>query len=259
MPAIHLDKWMKSSRYLAVAAILLIGGAVTTLTCIKKSTAHTSQSTSDRIESIWGNGFRKSTPAYREAEKLHEWMWENKKLEAAGRSSREIDSIRFGGQIPTDAVARLPDEVLESYMPLFGRILNSLDTKTCAAFVNGKLKVEDLKPYAYPVIESFNDAEAKTWFAANRLAIDAMLDNLPVIVLPKEKGKQGLLAVAASLPADQTKSFLQRLATLMEASDADQCAAFRTVYAREPSLTEPYRGYVARLLLTGKAGRGEGG
>ncbi|NYH26324.1 hypothetical protein [Paraburkholderia bryophila] len=203
----------------------------------------------------WGNPFPASSPAYREAEKYHHWLMTGKNLDIARGTTGSFEHSIALGQLVAKGMARLPTALLEEDLPVLAKILNSLDDKVCSSLLRGELSLSDLGPHAYPVMDLFSDAEAKTWFATNRAAIEAQLNNLPAVTLTKEHAKQAILNLATSLPGDRSQSFLLELAGLRTASDHKACATIQTLYSQSASLSEPYRGYMARLLLTGKDGQ----
>ncbi|WP_143325799.1 hypothetical protein [Paraburkholderia ribeironis] len=169
-------------------------------------------------------------------------------------SESDIDRLRSAGQLMSKGMPRLPTALLEQYLPLVGRILASMNTENCGDFIHGKLTTSKLMDYAYPIIESFDNNDAKTWFAFNRSAIDAELDTYPIIVLKNTDAMQGILMIAKSLPDSQHKSFMSDLAALTKESNDKACTTARILFYKGESLPEPYRGYIARLLLTGNEG-----
>jgi hypothetical protein len=203
---------------------------------------------------VWSNPFSVSSPAYREAEDYHQWMLSNKKLDRTVSGGRETDRLQSAAQIMSKGMPRLPTALLEQYLPLVGRVLASLDTDNCGAFVKGTLSASKLMEYGYPVIESFNSADAKTWFAINRSAIEAELDNSPLIVLTSVDAIRGVLMIKKSLPDSQSRLFISGLAGLKTEDNDKACTTIRILFYKGESLSEPYRGYIARLLLTGHEG-----
>jgi hypothetical protein len=148
----------------------------------------------------------------------------------------------------------LPTDLLEQNFPLVGKMLASLDTHMCSKFIKEGIPDSEFKDYAYPVAELFTDAEAKAWFLVNKSAVEAQLKGSPFIVLSTEDAKQAILKLAESMSEPQARAFMSALANLKTVSDEDACATARTLFLKGNSLSEPYRGYMARMLLTGDDG-----
>ncbi|MFL9887816.1 hypothetical protein PQR66_32660 [Paraburkholderia agricolaris] len=244
---------MKSMRFLFILVVICCALTAFFRGC-HPTPKHDVKETTVSNATALSNPFSVSSPAYRQLAEFRQWLLTNKNLEVASGSASPIDRIKLSGQLGAKGMARLPTFFLEQYMPVMGKILNSLDDAACSNFLRGKMSLTDFQPRAIPVIESFNEADAKAFFAVTKSAIDAQLDDLPIIVLPKEEAKQSILKIAASLPADKSKSFLAKLAHLKTESDADVCATVRILFSQGALLSEPYRGYVARLLLSGMDG-----
>lgn len=246
----------RKSRVMWVAVV--VAGAITCMAAVNHfQTAATSEKqrpAQNSQEDGWTNTLSVSSPAYREAEKYHQWLLNNKKLEIANGSAGPIEKLNLSGRLGAKGMARLPTDLLEQNFPLVGRVLASLQDHICGNFIRGSASASEFKNYAFPVLESFNDADAKIWFETNRAAVEAMLNDSPNIILPKEKAKQGILKIAESLPATQSRAFLSGLAALRTVNDAEACATARTLFDKGASLPEPYLGYMARLLLTGREG-----
>jgi hypothetical protein len=203
---------------------------------------------------VWINPFSKTSPIYREAEEFHQWLLDNRTLADEVGTAGPVDKLILAGQLATKGLARLPTELLEQRLPLVGRMLASLDTHTCSRFIRGEIPDSEFISYAAPVMESFTDAEAKAWFTVNGSAIEAQLSNAPILVLSTENAKQAIFQIAKSMQEPEHSAFGSGLAGLQTESDEDACATARTLYLKGNSLAEPYRGYMARLLLTGKDG-----
>ncbi|MFM0253144.1 hypothetical protein [Paraburkholderia sediminicola] len=202
----------------------------------------------------WMNPFSKQSAAYREAEKLHQWMLGNAKLTHATQNLEPADKLDFAGQLATKGRARLSTDLLEQRLPLVERVLRSLNARLCARFIRGEIPDRELIGYAIPVMESFSEAEAKAWFAVSEAAIEAELDGLPIIVLSTENAKQAIYQIRQSMYEPQGHAFGLGLASLETEGDQEACATAQTLYSKGNSLSEPYRGYMARLLLTGEDG-----
>ncbi|MFM0073485.1 hypothetical protein PQQ86_20230 [Paraburkholderia sediminicola] len=204
---------------------------------------------------VWINPFSKTSPAYREAEEFHQWLLDNRKLADEVGAVGPVDKLLRSGQMVNSGMARLPTNLLEQRLSSVNKILASLDTHMCSKYIKGKMPESEFQSYAFPVIESFDDAEAKAWFFINKSAIEAQLGRSPIIVLSAEDAKQTILKTANSMYEPQSRAFVSGLANLKTESDEDACATARTLYVKGNSLPEPYRGYMARLLLTGKDGQ----
>ncbi|WP_234480338.1 hypothetical protein [Paraburkholderia nemoris] len=207
-----------------------------------------------RDATVWTNPFSKTSPIYREAEEFHQWLLDNRTLADEVDAAGSVDKLMLAGQLATKGLARLPTDLLEQRLPLVGRMLASLDTHTCSRFIRGEIPDSEFISYAAPIMESFSAAEAKAWFTVNGSAIKAQLGNAPILVLSTENAKQAIFQIAKSMQEPEHSAFGSGLAGLQTESDEDACATARTLYLKGNSLAEPYRGYMARLLLTGKDG-----
>lgn len=204
---------------------------------------------------VWINPFSKTSPAYRETEEFHQWLLANKKLADEVGAVGPADKLVRSGQMVNSGMARLPTNLLEQRLSSVNKILASLDTHMCSKYIKGKMPESEFQSYAFPVMESFDDTEAKAWFFANRFALEAELDRSPIIVLSTGEALQGVQMIAQSIYQPQSRAFLSGLANLNSESDENACATARTLYTEGNSLPEPYRGYIARLLLTMDNGR----
>ncbi|ASL46261.1 hypothetical protein bAD24_III02610 [Burkholderia sp. AD24] len=200
----------------------------------------------------WENPFLKSSPAYFEAEHFFVWLMAHKKLDDAVGAGSQLDRFNYVSALGPRGMARLPDELIEKFVPLMGKMLYSLSDDECANLLRGKVAFNDLQAHELPVLGSFNATEARSWFLVTRSAIDAQLNNLPVIPLPKQTARAGVFKIAGSLPPVDGKLFLSHLANLQQENDENVCSAVRTLFAGTPLLPEPYRAAVARMLVAGK-------
>ncbi|CAE6745364.1 hypothetical protein [Paraburkholderia haematera] len=203
---------------------------------------------------VWMNPYYVSSPIYREFNEYGQWLVTNRELAAASNTTRPADLLMLSGQLAAKGYARLPTDLLEQHLPLVGKILASLDPHTCSEFIRGRLSDIELNDYAYPVMNTFSDTEAKAWFLTSKSAVIAQLHGSPPIVLSTENATQGILKIAKSMSEPQAKAFISGLANLKNESNEDACATARTLYFKGDSLPEPYRGYMARLLLTMQMG-----
>lgn len=201
----------------------------------------------------WKNPFLKSSPAYYEAEKFFAWLLANKKLDDAVGTGSQLDRFNYVSALGPRGMPRLSDELIEKFVPLMEKMLYSLGDDECANLLRGKVAFSDLQAHELPVLGSFNATEAQSWFLVTRSAIDAQLNNLPVIPLPKETARAGVFKIAGSLPPVDGKLFLSHLANLQQENDNNVCSAVRTMFAGTPLLPEPYRAAVARMLVAGKS------
>lgn len=157
---------------------------------------------------VWMNPFSVLSPAHREFSEYRQWVLNNEKLAAASDMGRPTDRLMLSGQLAAKGFARLPTDSLEQHLPLVGKMLASLDTRTCSKFIKKGIPDSEFTAYAYPVMESFTDAEAKAWFLVNRSAIEAQLDGSRLIVLSTEDAKQGILKIAKSMYEPQSRAFI---------------------------------------------------
>ncbi|RFU44923.1 hypothetical protein [Paraburkholderia sp. DHOC27] len=204
--------------------------------------------------SITINPYAASSPIHHEFDEFRKWVLDNKKLATLSDSTSPGHLLRLSGQLEAQGIARLPTELLEQRFSSVNKILASLDTHTCSMLVKGSFDLPEFMSQATPVMELFSDAEAKAWIAVNKAAIEAQLEGSPIIVLPIEDATRSVLKIAKSMYEPDSKVFISELTKLKTANDEDACAMARTLYSRGNSLPEPYRGYMARMLLTGKEG-----
>lgn len=201
------------------------------------------------------NPFLVSSPAYRETVNFQQWLSQNKELESARNSTPPAERGNLIGRLSAEGMARLPTASLDAYMPIMKKILDEMDDKECSDFVTGKMSLNYFISHGLPLIGSLGDAETKTYFSITELAINARLNNLQPIVVSQETAKDALLKVAASLPEYDSKSFLYNLVNLRTANNKDTCSTVRTMFPQGALLPEPFRGNLARLILSGKGGR----
>jgi hypothetical protein len=204
---------------------------------------------------LWTNPFSKSSPAYSEFNEYRQWALNNTKLTTAGDVKRPADRFTLAGHLAAEGYARLPTELLEQQLPLVGKMLESLDTHMCSRFIKQGIPDSEFIEYALPVMNAFSDIEAKTWFQGNKSAIEAQLDGSPVIVLSDSDAKLAILKLSKAMYKPQASVFMAALANLSKATDEDACSAARTLYLLGNTLPEPYRGHLARILMTGDNGK----
>ena len=203
----------------------------------------------------WMNPYTSSSPMHREFDQYRQWILNNEKLATFSGMARPTDRLTLSGQLATKGFARLPTDLLEQHLPLVGKMLTSLDTRTCSNFIKYGISDSDFSAYAYPIMNSFNDTEAKAWFLVNRSAIEAQLNGSPFIESSMENIKQAIFKISKLMSESQSRAFISRLGNLKNENDEDACSTARTLYIEGNLLPEPYRGYMARLLLAGDDGR----
>ncbi|MFM0253143.1 hypothetical protein [Paraburkholderia sediminicola] len=181
-------------------------------------------------------------------------MLNNKELKAVNDAAGPNDLMMLSGRLAAKGMPRLPTDVLEQRFSSVNKILPSLNTHVCATFIKGNFDATEFTAQSASTMNSFNSEEAKAWFSVARAAIEAQLHRSPLIVLPTEDATRSIVKIAKSMYAPQSKEFIARLAGLKTASDEDACATVRTLYSQGNFLPEPYRGYVARMLLTESEG-----
>ncbi|WP_281664070.1 hypothetical protein [Paraburkholderia fungorum] len=200
------------------------------------------------------NPFPIASPMHREFDEYRTWVISNKKLAAVGDSATPGYLLRLSGQLQAKGVPRLPTELLEQRLSSVSKILPSLDTHLCSTFMRGGLSAAEFFIKAYPAMESFSAEEAKAWITFNKAAIEAQLNGAPVIVLSTDNATQGIVKIAQSMYGPQSSAFISGLVNLKTANDEDTCTTVKILYAKGNALPEPYRGYMARMLLTGAEG-----
>ena len=204
--------------------------------------------------SNWINPFVESSPMHREFDAFTTWILNNDKLKKAGGSAEPAALLELSNKLKTKGIARLQTSALEQRISAVSKILPSFDSRMCSSLLRGGFSAADFITQGSATMESFSEQEAKDWYDFNRAAIEAELDRSPIIVLSIEDATRGMMAIAKSMYATQSRSFITGMASLKTASDAETCAIVRTLYTRGNALPEPYRGYMARFLLTGKEG-----
>ncbi|MFL9944790.1 hypothetical protein PQR68_02265 [Paraburkholderia agricolaris] len=200
------------------------------------------------------NPYSVSSPIHREFDEYRKWVLDNRKLAALSGSADPGHLLRLSGQLAVKGLPRLSTDLLEQRLSAVTRILPSLDTHMCSMFLKGGINATEFIAQASSVMESFSDDEAKAWFAVNRAAIEAQLDGSPLMVLPTEDATRGVLKIARSMYEPESAAFISGLTGLKTANDEDACATVRILYSKGNTLSEPYRGYMARMLLTGTEG-----
>ncbi|MCX4153193.1 MULTISPECIES: hypothetical protein [Paraburkholderia] len=257
-------------KYLGIAALIIISLLAFSLGCFfikkqdtEKTTAGAVAGGDARIINANSNGndptvsmnpYPASSPIHGEFNEFRNWVLNNKKLAALSDSAGPGHLLRLSGQLAVKGLPRLSTDLLEQRLSAVTRILPSLDTHMCSTFLKGGLNAMEFTVQASSVMESFSDDEAKAWFAINKAAIEAQLDGSPLIVLSTEDATRGVLKIARSMYEPESTAFISGLTSLKTANDEDACATVRTLYSKGNALPEPYRGYMARMLLTGKEG-----
>ncbi|MFM0592221.1 MULTISPECIES: hypothetical protein [Paraburkholderia] len=198
-----------------------------------------------------GNPFPISSPAHREFLEFRDWIMHNRKLQVASNAGG-VDRRKLFGQLTSKGMARLPTDLLEGYMPFIEKVVGSLDNTACGNLVTGEMNLAGLTPYTYQVIASLDKADAKKLFLIEKAAIDAQLDNLPIIPVSTADAGAGVIKIAESLSPDEAKSFLVSVENLRSESAEKTCETVRTIFSHGSSLPEPYRGAIARMLVSGR-------
>ncbi|WP_454825485.1 hypothetical protein [Paraburkholderia xenovorans] len=200
------------------------------------------------------NPYPIGSPARLEQEKFLDWLMGNAQLGRAAASPGLVDRQKLASRLMATGMGRLPDDMLEKYLPLVSKIVESLDVESCGKFMKRELPQAQFVASANAVIGDFNADEANTWFSVEKSAIQADLNGEPVVPIDSEQTPYDLMKFAASLPGNQSAEFLLRLRRFPTASYGEACAVTRTLLSQGSRLNEPYRGRVARLLLTRQAG-----
>ncbi|EIF31214.1 hypothetical protein BCh11DRAFT_06730 [Burkholderia sp. Ch1-1] len=201
--------------------------------------------------------FSKSSPVYQAAKEYREWLSGDKSFAEKAGGLSLADKFLLSGRYIDKGAARLPTALLEERLSSVSKILASLDTHTCGRYLKGEMPYSEFENRIFPVMESFSEAESKAWFTVNRAAIEAQLNGSPIIVLSAEDAKRTIRKLLSSMYEPQSKEFLAALGSLKTADDDDACRTARVLYVQGNSLPEPYRGYMARMLLTRDEGREE--
>lgn len=200
------------------------------------------------------NPYDASSPIYHEFNDYRNWILNNKDIKALNEAADPINLMMLSGQLTAKGMPRLPTDVLERRFSSINKILPSLDNHVCASLIKGNLNATEFTTQSASAMNLFNSEEAKAWFSVGRAAIEAQLHRSPLIVLSTDDAARRIVKIAKSMYAPQSKEFIARLSGLKTASDEEACAAVRTFYSQGNSLPEPYRGYIARMLLTGSDG-----
>lgn len=200
------------------------------------------------------NPYPIGSPARREQEKYLDWLMENAQLGRAAASPMLLDRQQLASRLMATGMGRLPNDLLEKYLPLVSKIVDSLDEESCGKFMKRELPKAQFVSSANAVIGAFKAEEAERWFSVEKSAIQADLDGVPVVPINGEQTLHDLMKLAASLPGNQSAEFLLRLRKFPTASYSEACTVTRTLLSQGSRLDEPYRGRVARLLLTNHAG-----
>ncbi|CAE6824872.1 hypothetical protein R69927_05565 [Paraburkholderia domus] len=257
-------------KYLSIAVLIMISMVAFSLGCLflkKQDTGKTTVSAAKggdaRIVNTNSNAndlaasmnpYPASSPIHGEFDEFRNWVLNNKKLAAHSDSTSPGHLLRLSGELAVKGLPRLSTDLLEQRLSAVTRILPSLDTHMCSMFLKGGINATEFMVQASSVMESFSDDEAKAWFTVNKAAIEAQLDGSPLIVLSTEEATRGVLKIARSMYEPESTEFISGLSGLKTANDEDTCATVRTLYSKGNALPEPYRGYMARMLLTGKDG-----
>lgn len=160
------------------------------------------------------------------------------------------DRLNYAAPLVRKGLARLPDDLLEKYLPLMNRLLISLSDVECGKFVRNELSAAELRGDTTRVVAAFSAEDAHTWYAVLKSAIEAALDNDPVITITTQDANDGIRTLAGTLPDGQGATFLLKLRRLQTANDSGACSTARILYSHWSALPEPHRGHMARLLLT---------
>ncbi|MBK5053012.1 hypothetical protein [Paraburkholderia domus] len=253
-------------KCLGISALIITSLAAFFLGCLftKKHDAGKTTIGDDKISNLilndpnaWINPYSASSPIHREFDEFKTWMLNNRKLATLSDSTNPSHLLRLSGQLQAKGVPRLPTDLLEQRLSSVSKILPSLDTHLCSTLLKGGFSTTEFMVQASSAMESFNDEEAKAWFLVNKAAIEAQLDGLPLVVLSTEDATRGIVEIAKSMYGPQSRAFISGLTGLKTANDEDTCTTVRILYTKGNSLPEPYRGYMARWLLTGKEGNEE--
>lgn len=245
---------MKLTTKLLLGGIAVVGATAALFVGCHLTSQHHVNKTVAEGPALWVNPFTKSSPAYKETENYRQWLSVNRKLSDATGALSLTDKLKVSNRLMDEGAARLPTDLLEQRLSSVSKILASLNTQLCGKYVKGKLSLSEFERQVYPVIESFDDAEARAWFTVNKASIEARLNAAPIVILSAKDAEQTVLKLANSMYEPQSKEFIAGLGRLKAASDDDACKTARVLYGRGNSLPEPYRGYMARILLTGAEG-----
>lgn len=250
-------------KYLGISALIITSMAAFFLGCLfaKRHDAGKITIGDDKISNLilndpnaWINPNSASSPIHREFDEFKTWMLNNRKLATLSDSTSPSHLLKLSGQLQAKGVPRLPTDLLEQRLSSVSKILSSLDTHLCSSLIKGGFSTTDFMVQASSTMEAFSDEEAKAWFLVNKAAIEAQLDGSPLIVLSTEDAARGILEIAKSMYGPQSRTFISGLAGLKTANDEDTCTIVKILYAKGNALPEPYRGYMARWLLTGTEG-----
>ncbi|MFM0253142.1 TolC family protein [Paraburkholderia sediminicola] len=151
------------------------------------------------------NPYSLSSPMRREYDEFRKWVLGNKKLVALSPSKNPGDLLSLSGTLEAKGVSKLSTELLEQRLSAVSKILATLDVHTCSTLIRGGFNLPEFTIQAFPVMNSFDENEAKAWMQVNRAAIEAQLTGSPDIVLPtfnRAKAEGDLQAALGTLAAD---------------------------------------------------------
>lgn len=204
--------------------------------------------------SLSENPYSLTSPMRREYDEFRQWVFENKKIVSLGRSGNRQELLDISGALEAKGVSKISTELLEQRLSSVNKIIASLDAHTCSTLIRGGFNLSEFTIQAFPVMNSFDEDEAKAWIQVNKAAIEAQLAGSPNIVLSSDDATRAIIKIARVSNASQSKTYFSGLASLKTASNENACETARMLYAQGNALPEPYRGYMARLLLTGHDG-----
>ena len=243
------------------AAAFLLGGYLTNIHVnaraaenISPATRGNGNSDANNHLAMQANPYDASSPIHNEFNDYRKWILNNKDIKALNEAADPIDLMMLSGQLAAKGMPRLPTDLLEQRFSSVNKILPSLDNHVCASLIKGNLNATEFAAQSASAMNLFNAEEAKAWFSVGRAAVEAQLHRSPLIVLSTDDAARSIVKIAKAMYAPQSKEFIARLGSLKTASDEEACATVRTFYSQGNSLPEPYRGYIARMLLTGSEG-----
>ena len=253
---LHITIWVATA-----AAAFLLGGYLTNIHVNARGADNSrpvirgnENSDYNNYVALRINPYDESAPIYSEFNDYRKWLLNNKDIKAVNDAADPMGLMMLSGQLAAKGMPRLPTDLLEQRFSSVKKILPSLDNHICATLIKGNFDATEFAAQSVPKMNSFNSEEAKAWFSVGRAAIEAQLHRSPIIVLSTEDATRGIVKIAKSMYAPQSKEFIASLTGLKTASDEEACATVRILYSRGNSLPEPYRGYIARMLLTGDDG-----
>ncbi|MDA7766834.1 hypothetical protein N8977_04435 [Alphaproteobacteria bacterium] len=166
---------------------------------------------------------------------VNQGVLDNAKSKNSASAAGRAFGYQFITQLTVDGIKRLPDERVLEYIDFVNRFFDLIEPRHCRALMGAGAKQKDEIEASFAAIRNMSASELRAYFFLNREAVDAELNDWPVVInLNDYEIKTGTAAFEKSFAKKLgTHPFSSTITTALtdpsNAQDKDFCIAGKFV------------------------------